>query len=135
MAVTPDGSTLLVAESYAGRITAFDIARDGDLSNRRVWAQVDDAAPDGICLDVEGALWFADVPHSCCVRVAEGGRVLDRVELDRGGFSCALGGRDGRTLYVVTAQWSGLSDAASPGRRTGQVVAVRVDVPAADRPR
>jgi sugar lactone lactonase YvrE len=107
MAVTADGSTLVVAESYRGRLTAYDIAPDGGLSARRTWADLGDAAPDGICLDVDGAAWYADVPHRCCVRVAEGGEVLDRVDLDRGAFACMLGGPDGRTLHVVAAAWPG----------------------------
>ena len=107
MAVTEDGSTLVVAESYRGRLTAYDIASDGTLSGRRTWAHLGDAAPDGICLDADGAAWYADVPHRCCVRVAEGGEVLDRVDLDRGAFACMLGGQDGRTLHVVAAAWPG----------------------------
>lgn len=87
MAVTPDNSTLIVAESYAHCLTAFDIAEDGTLSNRRVWADLGDVAPDGIFLDADGAVWYADVPHQRCVRVAEGGEVLDTVDVDRGCFA------------------------------------------------
>jgi sugar lactone lactonase YvrE len=76
MVVTPDNSTLIVAESYGNRLTAFDIAADGSLSNRRVWADLGDGAPDGICLDAESAIWYADVPHKCCARVREGGQVF-----------------------------------------------------------
>ena len=108
MAITPDGSTLIVAESYAGRLTAFDIAADGALSNRRVWADlVAGSAPDGICLDATGAVWYADVPNQCCVRVREGGEVLDTVDADRGCFACMLGGADGATLFVMAADWRG----------------------------
>ena len=92
MAVTPDNSTLIVAESYGKRLTAFDIAADGSLSNRRVWADLGDGVPDGICLDAEGAVWYADVPNQRCVRVREGGEVLQTIELDRGCFACMLGG-------------------------------------------
>jgi sugar lactone lactonase YvrE len=108
MAVTPDGSTLICAESYGKCLTAFDIAADGSLSGRRVWAPVADA-PDGICIDAEGAVWHASVPLQACERVAEGGEVLDRVPLDRGAFACILGGR---TLYVMAARWgaAGVSD-------------------------
>ncbi|HUR52151.1 MAG TPA: SMP-30/gluconolactonase/LRE family protein [Mycobacteriales bacterium] len=127
MAVTRDG-TLLVAESYAARITAFDIAADGTLSDARVWAELGDAAPDGICLDAEGALWYADVPHRRCVRVREGGEVLATVELDRGAFSCAL---SDTTLYVTTNDWQG-PDQLGSGRR-GQVVAVDAPAPRAVR--
>jgi sugar lactone lactonase YvrE len=99
MAITEDGSTLIVAESWARRLSAFDIAADGSLSNRRVWADLGDAPPDGICMDTEGAVWFADVPNKRCVRVREGGEVLQTIELDRGGFACMLGGPDGHCLY------------------------------------
>ena len=133
MAVTHDNSTLIVAESYAGRLTGFDIADDGTLHNRRAWAELGDAAPDGICIDASGAVWYADVPHACCVRVREGGEVLDRIELDRGCFSCALGGPDGRTLFMVTREWQGVSEAGSQ-ERTGQVVTARAPEPGAGYP-
>jgi sugar lactone lactonase YvrE len=123
MAVLDD--TLIVAESHAGRLTAFDIAPDGGLSGRRVWAQLDEAAPDGICIDAEGAVWYADVPNKQCVRVREGGEILHTVGLDRGGFACALS--DTGTLYAVTADFS--NPAAMFTSRTGQLVAVDVDVP------
>src|SRR6185369_17558347 len=101
------------------RITAFDIGADGGLSGRRVWATIDGAAPDGICLDTDGALWYADVPNRRCARVAEGGEVLDVVEADRGCFACMLGGADGSTLFIVAADWRGSADIAQqPG--TGQ---------------
>ncbi|MDX6254567.1 MAG: hypothetical protein QOJ11_901 [Frankiales bacterium] len=128
MAVTPDDSRLIVAESYGHQLSAFDIAEDGSLSHQRVWAKLDDtAAPDGICLDAENAVWYADVPNQQCVRVAEGGRVLDTVSLDRGAFACALG--DG-ILYVTAAKWP---DAMTPGSRTGQVQGARVPVAADGR--
>jgi sugar lactone lactonase YvrE len=107
MVVTPDNSTLIVAESYGGRLTAFEIALDGSLSNRRTWADVDGGAPDGICLDAEGAIWYADVPNQRCVRVAEGGEVLQTIELDRGCFACMLGGPRGTTLFLTTNDWRG----------------------------
>jgi sugar lactone lactonase YvrE len=135
MAVTPDNATLIVAESFARRLTAFDIGADGDLSNRRIWA---DVTGDGICLDAEGALWCSDVgPNegSICQRVLEGGEVLDRIELDRPCYACMLGGEDGRTLFMVVAEWFG------PDRmdelkqaKTGQVLAARVAVPHAGWP-
>ncbi|HEX2355593.1 MAG TPA: SMP-30/gluconolactonase/LRE family protein [Micromonosporaceae bacterium] len=128
VAVTPDNGTLILAESYANRLTAFDIVADGTLSNRRVWADLDGAFPDGICLDADGALWYADVPNKRCVRVREGGLVLQTVELDRGCFACALGGAHGRTLFLMTAQWSG-KDSLKGGARTGQVLTV--EAPAA----
>jgi sugar lactone lactonase YvrE len=130
MVVTRDGSTLILAESYAGRLTAFDIEADGDLSNRRVWADLDDGAPDGICLDAEGTVWYADVPHQRCVRVREGGEVLQTIDLDRGCFACALGGPDGRTLFMIAKEWRGAA-AMAEGARTGQVLVTDVPVPAA----
>ena len=125
MAVTPDGGTLLVAESHAGRLTAFTIEADGGLSGRRVWAELGDAAPDGICLDADGAVWYADVPHQRCVRVREGGEVLNVVEVDRGCFSCALGGTAGKTLFITAARWTGPGGVGEP---TG--VLLTADAPA-----
>jgi sugar lactone lactonase YvrE len=132
MAVTPDNSTLIVAESYGKKLTAFDIGVDGGLSNRRVWADLGDGVPDGICIDAEGAIWYADVPNKRCVRVAEGGKVLQTVNLDRGCFSCALGGTEGRTLFIVAQQWSGTAGMDS-GARTGQVVTIEAPAPGAVR--
>jgi sugar lactone lactonase YvrE len=133
MAITPDGKTLIVAESYGQRLTAFDIAPDGDLANRRTWAEVD-GRPDGICLDAEGALWYADVPGRCCVRVAQGGKVLGRVEADRGCFSCALGGPDGTTLFVVAADWRG-PEGMGQAPPTGVVLTAQAPAPAATKAR
>lgn len=123
MAVTPDNATLIVAESYSARLTAFDIAADGSLANRRVWAALGDAAPDGICLDAAGAVWYGDVPNQRCVRVREGGEVLATVELDRGCFACALGGADRRTLFMVARAWAGPASMAGDAR-TGRVLSV-----------
>ena len=133
MAVTPDNSTLVVAESHGNRLTAFDIGADGGLSGRRVWADLPGGFPDGICLDAGGAVWYADVPGKHCVRVAEGGRVLQTIEADRGCFACMLGGGDGRTLFLLAAQWRGMDHMMSPDR-TGQVLAVRVATPHAGWP-
>lgn len=133
MAVTPDNSTLIVAESYAKRLTAFDIAADGSLSNRRVWADLGDGVPDGICIDAEGAVWYADVPKKRCVRVREGGEVLQTVNMDLGCFACMLGGVDKRTLFMVVSEWRGLESTAD-GARTGQVLTVNVSVPGAGWP-
>ena len=131
MAVTPDNSTLIVAESYGGVLTAYDIDEDGSLSGRRVWADLPGAAPDGICLDAEGAVWFAEVPGQRCVRVAEGGEVRQSIEASLGCFACMLGGADRRTLYVTAAAWP---EAMTPGTRTGQVLCTTVDVPGAGWP-
>jgi sugar lactone lactonase YvrE len=128
MAVTPDNATLIVAESYARRLTAFAIAADGGLSNRRVWADLGDGCPDGICLDAEGAVWYADVPNKRCMRVREGGEVLQTIALDRGGFACMLGGADRRTLFIAAAQWRG-PETMFDGMRTGQVLTARAPAP------
>ncbi len=129
MAVTPDNRTLIVAESFAGRLTAFDIADDGELENRRVWAEVGDGAPDGICLDADDALWYADVPNQRAVRVGEGGDVLDTIELDRGCFACMLGGPDRRTLFLLAAEWAGPETVeAQLAAGTGRVYATDVEV-------
>src|SRR5882757_1521892 len=129
MAVTADNSTLIVADSYRHNLVAFDIDGAGDLTNRRSWADLGDGTPDGICLDAESAVWYADVPNKRCVRVAEGGAVLQTVELDRGGFACALGGPEGGTLFIVAAEWRGMSEMVASG--SGQLLAVEVAVPGA----
>jgi sugar lactone lactonase YvrE len=131
MAVTADNSTLIVADSYRHNLVAFDIGGDGGLSNRRIWAHLGDGVPDGICTDEQNAVWYAAVPNKRCVRVAEGGAVLQTVELDRGGFACALGGRGGTTLFIVTAEWQGMTKAEMVAPGSGQVLAVDVDVPGA----
>ena len=133
MLVTADDSTLIVAESYAKRLTAFDTAADGGLSNRRLWADLDDGVPDGICMDAENAVWYADVPNERCVRVREGGEVLQTIELDRGCFACALGGPDRRTLFMMATEWSGPENMFD-GPRTGQVLTVEAPAPGAGWP-
>jgi sugar lactone lactonase YvrE len=126
MAVTPDDTTLIVAESYAHVLTAFDITPDGGLDRRRVWADLGEgAAPDGICLDAEGAVWYADVPNQRCVRVREDGEVLQTVDTGLGCFSCALGGQ---TLFMVVADWSKGPEMFT-GEPTGRVLALDVAVP------
>jgi sugar lactone lactonase YvrE len=129
MAVTADNSTLIVADSYRHNLVAFNIDGDGDLSNRRIWAHLGDGVPDGICADQQDAVWYADVPNQRCVRVAEGGRSVQTVELDRGGFACMLGGPGRSTLFMVAATWQGMtsSEVVAPG--SGQVLALDVDVP------
>ena len=133
MAITPDNATLIVGESYASQLTAFDIAADGTLSGRRIWAETPGDHPDGICTDAEGAVWYADVGQRRCVRVAPGGEVLQVVEFDRGCFACMLGGPDGRTLFAVTNQWNGPSATGQAGT-AGQVLAVPAPAPAAGWP-
>ncbi|MGY1495362.1 SMP-30/gluconolactonase/LRE family protein [Streptomyces sp. QTS52] len=134
MAVTPDNSTLIVADSYRHHLLAFDIDTDGALSNRRVWADLGQGTPDGICVDAQNAVWYADVPNRRCVRVGEGGTVLQTVTLDRGCFACALGGPDGTTLFVVAAQWQGMTESELVAAGTGQVLTLQVTVPGAGWP-
>jgi sugar lactone lactonase YvrE len=133
MAVTADNSTLIIAESYGKRLTAFDIAADGGLSNRRIWADLKDGVPDGICIDAENAVWYADVPNKRCVRVREGGVVLETVNVDRGCFACMLGGADKRTLFIMAAEWGGLAKMADSAP-TGQVLTVNAPAPGAGWP-
>jgi sugar lactone lactonase YvrE len=130
MAITPDNATLIVAESYANRLTAYDIATDGHLENRRVWAETPEDHPDGICMDVDGAVWYADVGNHRCVRVLEGGEVLATVDLDRGAFSCTLSRGDNPQLFVVGQNWGG-PDSPQP---SGQVVAFPAPAQGAGRP-
>ena len=134
MAVTADNATLIVAESYRHRLTAFDIGGDGSLSNRRVWADLGSHSPDGICLDRDGAVWYADVGDRCCVRVAEHGEVLERVQLDRGAFACMLGGADGSTLFVVAAHWPGPQHLMDYTGWDGLVVGIPAPAPSAGWP-
>ena len=101
--ITPDGSTLIVGETYGGVMTAFDIGTDGTLSNRRVWASLDGLTPDGCCLDEGGGIWVASPFQKVFVRVLEGGEITDRIEVDQGAIACMLGGDDGRTLFLLTA--------------------------------
>jgi sugar lactone lactonase YvrE len=139
MIITPDGRTLIISESFAGRLTAFDIGPDGGLSNRRVFA--DGLGPDGICLDAEGAVWVSTGGYSV-VRVAEGGEVRQRVELpeNRAPFALMLGGPDRRTLFIMTAEWRQADSVTSNlerlanGPRTGQILTLPVPVPGVGRP-
>lgn len=133
MAVTPDNKTLIVAESYAKRLTAFDIEASGSLSNRRVWADLGDGAPDGICIDTDLAVWYGDVPNKRCVRVREGGEVLQTIDLDRGCFACMLGGVDNKTLFMMAAEWGGPA-AMAEAPRTGQVLTAQAPAPHAGWP-
>ena len=139
MVITPDNRTLIISESFARRLTAFDIDSGGGLSNRRVFAE--GLGPDGICLDAEGAVWVSTGANSI-VRVAEGGRVLQHVELSesRAPFALMLGGPDRRTLFILTAEWrpaDGIAsnlDRLANGPRTGQILTLPVEVPGAGRP-
>ncbi|HEY1825278.1 MAG TPA: SMP-30/gluconolactonase/LRE family protein [Acidimicrobiales bacterium] len=128
--ITPDERTLIVAETTACRLSAFDVGEDGRLSNRRIWAAVDGVYPDGMCLDAEGQVWLANAVAAQCLRVKEGGEVTGAVQTSQVSFACALGAGDGRSLYVMTAPTSdpeGVSNAL-----LGRVEVARVSVGAAD---
>ena len=129
MVITPDNRTLVVAESFAARLTAFDIADDGSLSNRRVWA--DGVGPDGICLDAEGCIWTSSANMANdCARIREGGEVLERIELGRPCFAAMLGGHDRRTLFMLTADWRGTEGVEGVVEaRTGQVLVAEAPAP------
>jgi sugar lactone lactonase YvrE len=130
--ITPDGRTLIVGETVAARLTAFTIGADGSLSDRRVWAQLDGALPDGICLDAEGAVWIACPLSRRCLRVQEGGAILEEIPTEQGAFACMLGDEDRRTLYICTSEMAPASD--NDAKRPGRIRARRVDVPGAGLP-
>ena len=133
MAITPDNRTLIVADFLGQGVARVDITADGGLSPARTWAALGDGAPDGDCIDTDGAVWYADVPNKRCVRVREGGKVLDQIQFDRGCFACMLGGRDGRTLYVVAAEWRGFEHMFDEAR-TGRLLSVAAPSPKAGWP-
>ena len=130
--ITPDGRTLIVGESFGARFTAFDIEPDGSLTNRREWAKCDGGVPDGCCLDAEGAIWYASPVSNECVRIAEGGRVLDRVTVSNQAYACMLGGPDRRTLFVCTSKSDHPVHSQNP--RTAAIEITTVDVPGAGLP-
>ncbi len=144
MVITPDNRTLIISESFTGRLIAFDIEADGNLSNRRVWAE--GLAPDGICMDAEGAVWVgtaaifahtrrAGTPAGAVVRVREGGEVLQRIEHDRAIFAVMLGGPDRKTLFLLAAAWRGIEQVNEAlAARTGQVLVCQAPVPGAGWP-
>jgi sugar lactone lactonase YvrE len=130
--ITPDGKTLIVAETIAHRLTAFDIAADGTLANRRVFAAIDGCFPDGICLDAEGAVWVTDARGHRILRVFAGGRIARTISMgERHAFACMLGGADRKTLYLCTCTASGPDVAAA---REGRIERIAVDVPGAGLP-
>lgn len=130
--ITPDGRTLVVGESFGRCYTAFDIRSDGTLENRRTWAHVEGTAPDGCTLDAEGAIWFANATGTDVLRVREGGEITDRVDVGQGTYACALGGDDGCTLFIVSADSANENEIA--GKATGVIRMMRVDVPHAGLP-
>jgi len=132
MVITPDGRTLIVGESFASRMTAFDIEDDGSLVHRRVWAQLENALPDGCCLDAEGAVWVASPISAEVLRVRQGGEVVERIAVSTQAIACMLGGADRRTLFVLTA--GTLIPAEAAQRRDGRIEVVKVDIPGAGLP-
>ena len=130
--ITPDGGTLIIGESFGACLTAFDVAEDGALSNRRVWAQLEGAVPDGICLDAEGAIWVASPVSGEVLRVREGGEIVERIAVEHEAFACMLGGEEGRTLFVCTAESSDPQECLA--RRSGRIEAFEVEVPRAGLP-
>jgi sugar lactone lactonase YvrE len=131
--IVPDGNTLIIAETFANCLTAFEIKGDGSLTNRRVWAQLEDNVhPDGICLDVEGAIWVASPSSSQVLRVHEGGRVSHRINVETTAFACMLGGTDRRTLFILTAATHQPDEART--KASGRIEFVRVEVPGAGLP-
>jgi sugar lactone lactonase YvrE len=130
--ITPDGRTLILAESMGAKLTAFDIAADGSLSNRRLFAQLEGAIPDGICLDAEGAVWVASPTGNECLRVHEGGRVSERVQTSRLTYACMLGGPERKQLLICT---SGTHDPAQcVVEKSGRIEVANVAVPGAGWP-
>ena len=142
MARTADGRTLIVAETFAARLTAFDILPDGSLTGRRTWAALSDRSfatvreclgsgaplPDGIALDTEGALWIGDAGGRAALRVAPGGEILDRVPTpELSVFAVALGGPDLKTLYMCASPPLFSHDPSV--ERKAVLLATRVDVP------
>ena len=136
--ITPDDKTLIVGETFASCLTAFDINEDGTLANRRVWADLRSIeegytpVPDGICLDAEGAIWVASPSTNDVIRVQEGGALLDKVEVDRGAFACMLGGENGNTLFISTANDS--TEETCLKEKSARIEVIDVDVPRAGLP-
>lgn len=127
--ITPDGRTLIIGETFGFRLTAFDIAADGSLSNRRVWADMAPRVPDGACLDAEGCVWVANPTAPECLRIAEGGEVREVIATGLACYACMLGGEDGRTLFMFT---SGRGEEG--GKPRGQIEVATVEAPHAGRP-
>ena len=136
--ITPDDKTLIVGETFASCLTAFDINEDGTLANRRVWADLRSIeegyrpVPDGICLDAEGAIWVASPSTNDVIRVREGGALLDKIEVDRGAFACMLGGENGNTLFISTANDS--VEETCLKEKSARIEVIDVDVPRAGLP-
>ena len=132
-AITPDDRTLIVGETFAARLTAFSIGSDGSLSDRRDWAKLDGAVPDGVCLDAEGALWVASPRSREVLRVREGGEVTHRIRTENQAVACMLGGPERRTLFVLSCQVAHERD-KSTALKSGRIESVGVEVPGAGLP-
>ena len=131
--ITPDGKTLVVAETFGSRLTAFDIEEDGALSNRRIWAEIEGAYPDGICLDAEGGIWVASPSGKVGVmRVCEGGEITHHIEVSTNAYACMLGGPQRRTLFMLTAET--INPDGARAKSSGRIETVQVDVPGAGLP-
>lgn len=130
--ITPDGGTLIVAETFGSRLSAFDLGADGSLSNRRVWAQLEKVVPDGICLDAEGSIWVASPISKEILRVREGGEVTERFPTEQMAIACMLGGEDRRTLFVLTS--ASIDPKQCEASRDARILAVEVEVPGAGLP-
>ena len=139
--ITPDGKTLIIGETYAARLTAFDINEDATLSNRRVWADFtldadegDVPVPDGMCLDAEGAIWVASPTTADVIRIKEGGEVLDRIPVETNAYACMLGGDDLKTLFICTSNASGVDPESALREKSGKIETIKVEVPGAGKP-
>ncbi len=130
--ITPDGSTLIVGQSFGGDFVAFTIGDDASLTGRRQWAEIAGTAPDGCTLDAAGGIWFSDALGSGVIRVEEGGTVTDRVETPQTSYACTLGGDDGRTLFALCAPDSHPDEVA--GKAAGAIYTRRVEHAHAGRP-
>ena len=139
--ITPDNKTLIVGETYAARLTAFDKSEDGSLSNRRIWADLKVNAeegtvplPDGMCIDEEGAIWVASPSTAEVIRVHEGGMISERIPVQTNAFACMLGGEDRRTLFICTSNGSGVDPGVALREKSGKIEIIQVDVPGCGKP-
>ena len=139
--ITPDNKTLIVGETYAARLTAFDKSEDGSLSNRRIWADLKVNAeegtvplPDGMCIDEEGAIWVASPSTAEVIRVHEGGMISERIPVQTNAFGFMLGGEDRRTLFICTSNGSGVDPEAALREKSGKIEITQVDVPGCGKP-
>ena len=139
--ITEDEKTLVVGETYAAKLTAFDVNEDASLSNRRVWADLTQSidngnvpVPDGMCLDAEGAIWVASPSTADVIRVKEGGEILERIPVKTNAYACMLGGKDRKTLFICTSNASGVDPDSALREKSGKIEIVEVEVPGVGRP-